>query len=153
MEWTMLPTYGYLAVLSALLVISDIRHQVLPNILTMTAYPILLGLLTIPATVNSEWTAWFSGLLGSGVTFSVFFALALIAPSGLGMGDVKLAGALAIPLAWISWSSLLWAMAGAFIASAVVGLVMLAMHRANRHTLIPLGPFLLACTWLVIALT
>jgi leader peptidase (prepilin peptidase)/N-methyltransferase len=153
MQWSLVPAYLYLGVLSAALVLSDLRHQRLPNGWTLSAYPILLGLLVIPTAVIGDWWMLGRAFLGAVVTVIAFFVLASISPQGLGMGDVKLAGALALPLAWHSWMALLIAMAGAFIMSAIVGIGLLLARRVRRDALLPFGPFLIGATWLVIAFT
>lgn len=63
---------------------------------------------------------------------------------GLGMGDVKLAGALGVSLASAGWWAPLVAVAGASAAAGAVG-------RAARRTALPLGPFLVGgwCATLV----
>lgn len=148
----MVPAYTYLAVISVLLSIIDIRRQVLPNVVTLTSYPVMLVLLAIPAIVDQSWDAWTRALAGSLLTLVVFTIMVLLSSGSFGMGDAKLAGVLALPLTWTSWTHTWIAMAGAFVLSAVISVVLLVMHRANRHALIPFGPFLIASTWLVTAL-
>ena len=153
MEWMLLPAYAYLAALSISLAVIDIRHKRLPNLFTLPAYPILLLLLAIPASMEDRWSDFFRAVLGSGITLLILFLIASVSPSGFGMGDVKLAGALAIPLAWHSWLALLIGVSTAFILSAMYSLVLLAIQRVNRTSLIPFGPFLITSTWLVIVFT
>lgn len=151
MTWTLAPTYGYLAVLTVVLTVIDIRTRTLPNVLTLTGYPILLALLVIPAAVDDRWTDFGRAVLGALVTLLVFTGMALLTPHGLGMGDAKLAGVLALPLAFQSWLDLGLALAGAFVLSAIVSIILLALRRVDRSSLLPFGPFLMAATWLVIA--
>lgn len=149
MDWTLVPAYAYLAALSVTLTVIDIRHKVLPNALTLTGYPIMLALLAIPAALQDDWSAWMRSALGSVLTLGIFTAMAVIASRSFGMGDAKLAGVLAMPLTWSSWTHTLVAMAGAFLLSALVSVVLLLARRVNRYSLIPFGPFLIASTWLV----
>lgn len=149
MEWTLVPAYAYLAVLSVALTVIDIRHKVLPNVLTLTGYPIMLVLLAIPAALQDDWSAWVRSAMGSALTLGIFTAMALLASRSFGMGDAKLAGVLAMPLAWSSWTHTVVAMAGAFVLSAVVSAFLLLARRVNRYSLIPFGPFLITSTWLV----
>ena len=149
MDWTLVPAYAYLLVLSIVLTVIDIRHKVLPNVLTLTGYPIMLALLAIPAISGQDWQAWARAATGSALTLGAFTAMALLASRSFGMGDAKLAGVLAMPLTWSSWTHTIVAMAGAFLLSAMVSVVLLSSRRVNRHSLIPFGPFLIASTWLV----
>jgi leader peptidase (prepilin peptidase)/N-methyltransferase len=83
----------------------------------------------------------------------VYLVLALIAPSGLGMGDVKLAGLLGLYLGWLGWGAVvLGAMAG-FVVQAVVALLLLATRRIGLRGELPFGPAMLAGAALVIAWT
>jgi leader peptidase (prepilin peptidase)/N-methyltransferase len=69
--------------------------------------------------------------------------MALLAPAGLGMGDVKLAGLLGLYLGWLGWPVVLLGFLLGFAVQALVGLVLLAARRAGRHTELPFGPALL----------
>ena len=148
-DWAMAPTYAYLAVVSVALIIIDIRHKILPNALTLTSYPIVLSLLTIPAVVEDDWRSWVRAFAGSLVVVVLFTALVFFSSGSFGMGDAKLGAVLALPLAWQSWTHVLVAMAGAFFLSAIVSVALLLTHRATRYSLIPFGPFLIVSTWLV----
>lgn len=149
--WTMIPAYAYLAALSLSLAFIDIRSRRLPNALTLSGYPIMIALLIIPAAVDDRWSSLARAIAGSLVTLGTFTAMALLASGSFGMGDAKLAGVLALPLTWTSWSHTVLAMAGSFILSAVVSVALLISRRATRRSLIPFGPFLIAATWIVTA--
>ncbi len=152
MTWTLVPAYAYLAVLTAALTVIDIRTKTLPNPLTLSGYPILIGLLLIPTVADDRWDDLARAIVGSIITLTVFVGLALLTPQGLGMGDAKLAGVLALPLAYSTWWSLIVAMVGAFILSAIVSVILLALRRVDRQSQVPFGPYLVAATWLVIVL-
>jgi len=153
MEWPMAAAYVYLAVISIALIIIDVRSKRLPNTWTLPAYPILLALFGVAAAMGDRWPDLIRATLGSLITVVMLFLIASFSAHGFGMGDVKLAGAFAIPLAWQSWSALVLGIAGAFILSAFVSLALLALRRVNRDSLIPFGPFLIVSAWLVIFVT
>lgn len=152
MNWALVPAYAYLAAMSAVLAVIDIRHHLLPNVLTLTGYPIVMVLLALPAFVDDNWGAWTRAVMASMLTLAIFTAMAVLASGSFGMGDAKLAGVLAMPLAWSSWMHTVVAMAGAFVLSALVSVALLLSHRATRHSLIPFGPFLIASAWMVTVL-
>jgi leader peptidase (prepilin peptidase)/N-methyltransferase len=152
MTWALVPAYGYLAALTIVLTVTDIRTRTLPNGWTLSGYPILIGLLALPAAVDDRWDDFWRALLGAALTLVVFTGMALLTPQGLGMGDAKLAGVLAFPLTFAGWLDLVLAMAGAFVLSALVSIALLLLRRVDRRALIPFGPFLMGATWLVIAL-
>ena len=152
MNWALVPACAYLAVMSAVLAVIDIRHHLLPNVLTLTGYPIVMVLLAPPAFVDDNWGAWTRAVMASMLTLAIFTAMAVLASGSFGMGDAKLAGVLAMPLACTSWMHTVVAMAGAFVLSALVSVALLLSHRATRHSLIPFGPFLIASAWTVTVL-
>jgi leader peptidase (prepilin peptidase) / N-methyltransferase len=66
---------------------------------------------------------------------------------GLGLGDAKL---LAAAGAWVGASDLPSVLAGGAVAALIAaGGMMLAGQRLDRHSALPLGPFLAAAAWLV----
>ena len=67
---------------------------------------------------------------------------------GLGLGDVKLAGAGA---SWLSWSHVAFALLLAVIAAigVVVARSFYARQRVEVHTAVPLGAFLAPAIWIV----
>lgn len=122
---------GFSAVLVALSVI-DARHRIVPNRIVVPAGAVALIAHTAidPSLV---WLGW--ALAASGVLFLVVLAY----PSGLGMGDVKLALLLG---AMLGASVTLALMIGLF-AALVPSAVLLARHGSSaRKMAIPLVPFL-----------
>ena len=80
-----------------------------------------------------------AGLLG-------MFALHWVTRSGLGLGDVKLVGALGCGIA-----DLLALCIAVFVAFLLAG-IWVTVGRYRRGHRLAFGPFLLAGTWLVVAL-
>jgi prepilin signal peptidase PulO-like enzyme (type II secretory pathway) len=73
--------------------------------------------------------------------------------SGLGFGDVKLAGVLGLPLGWLGWPAVLLGLALPHLLAGPVALFLLLTGRAKRGTGLPFGPALLAGALLAIAIT
>jgi leader peptidase (prepilin peptidase)/N-methyltransferase len=128
---------GGLLLVSALVPIAliDLEHRIIPNAITgpaaVTAV-VLTGILD-PASLPERLAA--GALAGGG-----FLLVALAAPRGMGMGDVKLAAVLGLFLGWAVAPALLVA----FAAGSVVG-VAIALRTgvgAARKTAVPFGPFL-----------
>lgn len=138
-----LPAYLYLAAVGVALGFIDMDTKRLPNVLTLPSYPVLAGLLLIPAVLDDDWSAYGRALLGGVALFGFYLVLALIYPAGMGMGDVKLAGLLGIALAWLGWSELLVGAFLAFVLGGLVGLGLMITRRAGRRSAIPFGPFML----------
>jgi leader peptidase (prepilin peptidase)/N-methyltransferase len=145
-----LPAYLYLTAVCVALAFIDLDTKRLPNALTLPSYPVMAGLLLLPALIEGEWSNYLRALLGGLALFSFYLALALVYPAGMGMGDVKLAGVLGLGLAWLGWG--VWTVGTflSFLLGAVVGLGLMAVRRAGRRTAIPFGPFMVAGALLAI---
>ena len=68
----------------------------------------------------------------------------IISPSGMSLGDVKLAASLGTLLAWFGWPVLI---AGGFVGFLLGGLfasALLVGRRTGRKQPIPFGPFMIA---------
>jgi leader peptidase (prepilin peptidase) / N-methyltransferase len=151
-----LPAYLYLAAVSVPLAVIDLRTLRLPNILTLSAYPIVAVLLLLPAVLADGWASYARALLAGAAVLGLFVVLHLVNPSGMGLGDVKLAGPMGAMLGWASWQAVFVGVVVGFALVAVVGLAMILARRANRKSALPFGPFMLAGAWaalLVPALT
>jgi leader peptidase (prepilin peptidase) / N-methyltransferase len=82
--------------------------------------------------------------------WAFYFALAFVHPSGMGFGDVKLAGLLGLYLGWLGWSSVWIGTLAGFALGGLVGVVVLATGLGNRKTAIPFGPCMLAGAMLAV---
>ena len=138
-----LPAYLALSAAGVLLAVVDLRHRLLPNRVIAPALVAGTLLLTAAAAVDGRWDALARAALGAVVLFVVFLLLALISPSALGMGDVKLAGLLGLSLGWLSWDAVLLGAAAGFVVQAVLSLVLLAARRIELRGELPFGPAML----------
>ena len=139
-----LPAYLVLAVAGVLLAVIDLRHRLLPNRVVGPALVAGALLLTGAAAVDGRWDDLARAALGAVVLFAIFLVLALISPSALGMGDVKLAGLLGLHLGWLGWDAVLLGAAAGFVVQAVLSLVLLASRRIDLRGELPFGPAMLA---------
>jgi leader peptidase (prepilin peptidase)/N-methyltransferase len=112
----------------------DYDHQLLPNriVYPMAAYGLVAAFVVDRVDFPEHLAAGAGGFL--------FLLVALVAyPRGMGMGDVKLAGAMGLYLGL----SIIPSMLVAFLAGSVVGLVIVAREGAQaRKKPIPFGVFL-----------
>jgi leader peptidase (prepilin peptidase)/N-methyltransferase len=76
----------------------------------------------------------------------IYFILAWIRPSGLGLGDVKLAGVLRTFLGWLGWSNLFTGSAAGFLLAGLVAAALLTTGRGNRQSAFPFGPWMVVGT-------
>ena len=147
-----LPAYLYLSAVCIALAFIDLDTKRLPNALTLPSYPVMAGLLLLPAVAYSDWSSYGRAMLGGLALFAFYFVLALVYPAGMGMGDVKLSGVLGMGMAWLGWGQWLVGSFLAFVLGAVVGVSLMVLRRAGRRSAIPFGPFMVAGALLGIVL-
>jgi leader peptidase (prepilin peptidase)/N-methyltransferase len=110
----------------------DLEHRIVPNRIVLPAAVVVL----VAQTALHPSPAWLLGALG-GAGF--LFAAALVHPSGMGMGDVKLALLLGAMLG----ASVAVALMVGMLAALVPVAVLVTRHgRAARRMAIPFAPFL-----------
>jgi len=128
--WLELPFVACLIALAGI----DLDHKLLPNkiVYPMAAYGLVVSL--IVATDD------FPEHLIAGVGAFAFLLVAVLAyPSGMGMGDVKLAGAMGLYLG----VSVVPALLAAFFTGTVFGIAVIAREGAQaRKKAVPFGVFL-----------
>lgn len=141
------------ALIGAVLAFVDLAHHRLPDRLVGPLYLVVMLLLLIPSVTSGDWAAYLRALLGAVAMFVAYFLLALIYPAGMGMGDVKLAGALGLALGYLGWAYVIVGFLAAFFLGSFVGLALLALRRVDRKTPIPFGPFMIVGSVLAVVLT
>lgn len=121
----------------------DLAEHRLPNRLVF-ALAVCSSALLAGASISSADPARFLRAMACGVlVFSSMLGLAVFAPTGLGMGDVKLGFVTGLFLGWIGWE---WAYWGTFIGfgfGALWALILLARRRGSWSTAIAFGPCML----------
>lgn len=148
-----LPAWTWFVALGLLLAVIDLREMLLPNRLLLPGTAVTAALLALAAALDDAWPDLLRALLAGGVSFAVLLVMALIAPTGLGMGDVKLAALLGLVLGWLGWEAVLLGFFLGFLLQAVLGLALLATLRAGRSTELPFGPALLTGTLVAVLLS
>ncbi len=112
----------------------DLQHKIVPNKILLPAA--VWGLLNA-ALLRTHMAPEL--LIAGAAAFLFFLIAALINPRGMGMGDVKLAGVMGLYLGKL----VIPALAVAFLAGTVVGLVLVARHGSRSRKLgVPFAPFM-----------
>jgi leader peptidase (prepilin peptidase) / N-methyltransferase len=139
--WTAALVAPFLGLLFALSII-DLRHRRIPNRLVYPALLVAAAWIVAADLGGSELSAMSAGLgfLAYGLGLLI---VALIAPSGMGMGDVKLAALVGLVLGSIGLAEVAVA-AGLGILLGGVGAIVALLAGAGRKTPIPFGPYLAA---------
>jgi leader peptidase (prepilin peptidase)/N-methyltransferase len=138
-----LPAFLVFSAVAVLLALLDLAHRLLPNRVVLPALGAGAVLLLGAAALDGNWAALARAYAAGAALFAVFLVLALLAPSGLAMGDVKLAAVLGLHLGWVSWRAVVLGGAAGFVVQAVAALVLLALRRVGRKGELPFGPSLL----------
>ncbi|MFD0540739.1 hypothetical protein ACFQY7_49980 [Actinomadura luteofluorescens] len=81
--------------------------------------------------------------MGMAALFAVYFAQALLVPSGIGMGDVKLSGVLGLYLGWFGQDAWLIGLLATYLLGGLVALGILIVRRSRKGEF-PYGPYMLA---------
>jgi leader peptidase (prepilin peptidase)/N-methyltransferase len=134
----------WLAACAVPLACTDLAVQRLPDPLTGAAYAGTAVLLLAAAAVGGPWSALVRALLGGLALAGFYLLLMVISPSGMSLGDVKLAASLGTLLAWFSWRLLLAGGFAGFLLGGVFAAALLVSRRADRKQPIPFGPFMIA---------
>ena len=134
----------WLAACAVPLAYTDLAVQRLPDPLTGAAYAGTAVLLLAAAAVGGPWSALVRALLGGLALAGFYLLLMVISPSGMSLGDVKLAASLGTLLAWFSWRLLLAGGFAGFLLGGVFAAALLVSRRAGRKQPIPFGPFMIA---------
>ena len=140
--------YGWTALLAVRLAFAcamvvlfaiDLRHHLLPNVITVPG--IVIGFVLSLVLPAPGWKSSLIGLIaGGGVLFAIAEAYyRLRGVEGLGMGDVKM---LAMIGAFLGWPLMLVTLVLASFAGSVIGVAMIASGRGGMKAALPFGTFL-----------
>ncbi|ETK32534.1 prepilin peptidase [Microbispora sp. ATCC PTA-5024] len=121
----------------AALAVIDVRTWRLPDAITLPAYPVVLALL---APSGRFLTALACGC----VLGALYAVLWFIRPTGLGLGDVKLAGLIGLLTGAVGVQAAVVAGIGGYVLGAVYAVGLLLTGRGTRTSEFPFGPFMLA---------
>jgi leader peptidase (prepilin peptidase) / N-methyltransferase len=150
--------HGWTGILPALLVIAwsmvvgvaiDLEFRIIPNRMTYPLAPLMLALVTLAAVLDGgAWSAWrtavYAGLAvpAAMLTFSLLFEW-LRGKPGIGMGDIKWAPSLALPVAYVGdWMGVVIWFYGTIISAGVIAIILVAAGKAKMASRIPYGPYL-----------
>lgn len=136
----------------AALSVVDLRSHRLPDRLVLATGGLVVGLFVAAAWTSGDLAALGRAGLGAILVCAAFFALALVRPGDLGLGDVKLAALVGFVSAWGGWSVVALALFGTFALAGGVAGALLLTGRGTRRTQLPLGPFMIASTLVAVGM-
>ncbi|MEU8801515.1 A24 family peptidase [Spirillospora sp. NPDC048819] len=134
----------YLAAIGTLLGFIDVEVKRLPDRFTLPSYGIAAALLAAAAPFTDDGLRHFQhALIGMAVLFVLYFVQAFIAPSGIGMGDVKLSGVLGLYLGWFGQDAWVVGLLATYFFGGLVGVGIMIVRRTRKGEF-PFGPYMLA---------
>ena len=138
----MLGAWIYLAAVGVVLGYIDARTSLLPTRVIAPSYVVLVAALALAALLDGSTQPLLRAGLGWVVMGGFYLVLWVVHPTGLGYGDVRLAGLLGLGLGYLGWAELLTGMYAGFLLGAVGGLVLTGARLVDRKRY-PFGPFML----------
>lgn len=130
-----LPLAMLLACLLTVILIIDIEHHL---ILNRVVYPAIALAFLVPILTANYGII--SAAIGGATGIGILLPLALLFPSGMGIGDVKLAALIGL---LIGFPQVLIALLTCFVIGGTVGGSLLLARLKGRKDPIPLAPFLI----------
>lgn len=137
-----LVAYAVLALACVALVLVDLAVLRLPDPILGRAYVAFFLLITLAAVSEGAWGRLGRALAAAFVLLVAYYLLAVARRSGLGLGDVKLAGLLGGGLGWLGWSETFLGALAAFALGAVCTALLLVTRRVSRSGELPFGPWM-----------
>lgn len=164
LQWV-LAAYLSFIVLSLALALTDIDDMRIVNRLNIPGTVMLAILLAVTAVADGDGESLGRALLGA-VGYFVLTNLMFFAARGrgFGYGDVKLSVQLGLFTAYLSWTTLVWAIFLMAVLGGVMALAVVAAGLSRRrgtdgaslkdamHRELPYGPAMILGSWLAIYL-
>ncbi len=120
----------------------DIKEHKIPNKIILFLLAARVGFMVYETIQNPDfldYMVWYP-LLGALVGAALMLLAMVVSRKGIGMGDVKLIFIIGF---YVSSYELISTMFLIFFASAVYGIVVLALKKVTLHDVMPLAPFAL----------
>jgi leader peptidase (prepilin peptidase)/N-methyltransferase len=131
--------FAYLALASIPIFVIDIRHFLIPDLLTYPGIVIGLGLSLIPAGITPSQSLIGAAGAGGLLWLIGFVASRLLKKEAMGLGDVKLT---AMAGAMFGLQTALFGLMFASVLGCIVGVPVLMFRRPDESRHIPFGPFI-----------
>jgi leader peptidase (prepilin peptidase)/N-methyltransferase len=137
-----LPAFWWFGAAGVALSVIDLDCHRLPNRLIYPSYVAGWLLLGAAAVAQGDGGSYVRALAAMAVVAAAFFGLALV--GGIGLGDAKLSGLIALHLAWLGWDALVLGVVAGFAVGAFAALPRILIGRLGWKSEIAFGPALLA---------
>ncbi|MCW2560898.1 MAG: peptidase domain protein [Mycobacterium sp.] len=133
----------YFTAIAVALAFIDYDTRRLPNAIILPAYVASPILLAADAVISHDWSKLIHGLVGMAALFAFYFATWFVYPSGMGFGDVRLAGIIGLFLGWLGYGPLVVGAFAGFLLGGLWGIGLIVAKKGGGKTAVPYGPFML----------
>lgn len=135
----------FLVPVGVALAVVDLRTRLLPTRIVNPATVVVALLVVVCWAFDRDLAALERAGIGLVVARAFFWLLWRIHSSGMGFGDVRLAGMLGCALGYLGWSQLVVGLYSGFLVFGLPGLLLAVVRRdrAVLRTAFPFGPFML----------
>jgi leader peptidase (prepilin peptidase)/N-methyltransferase len=130
----------------------DLKRHLLPKTMVYATTACVTLSAVLAAAVDGLWHQLFIAVLGSVGFTALFFAINLVNPAWIAFGDVRLAPVVGLGLAWINLTALIEGFFLANLLAALVGIIMILGHKADRKSALPFGFYMALATGVVLLL-
>lgn len=137
-----LAAFCYLGLVGTAVSLVDLRARRLPNRVVLPSYPITIALLAVVSGIDQDWWPLARAVIAAAVVAGFYVVLGLAFTGGLGLGDAKLGGLLALGLGWLGWNTLVTGILAAWGLAALALLVQRVAQPDRRARTMALGPWL-----------
>jgi leader peptidase (prepilin peptidase)/N-methyltransferase len=142
--WTpILGAWAYLTAVCLVLGYVDARTRLLPTQLIAPSYAVVAALVVAAALADESVDGLRGAVLGWLVMGGFYFVMWRVGPPGLGYGDVRLSGLLALCLGYLGWGPLLTGLYSGFLLGGATSAALIVARRVTLKTSIPFGPFMM----------
>ena len=141
-----LPTIGQAVLVAPFLgivlacALIDVRHRIIPNRIVYWSLA-LFGVAIAVFSLVGSGVSLLTGVLGLMAFGGGLLLVAIVAPHGMGMGDVKLAALIGLVLGSLGWRYVGVSVVVAVMAGGV-GAIVTLLAGGSRKDAIPFGPYL-----------
>jgi len=151
LTWLLIIKGFIFASMLLILAMIDLEHKLLPNRITIPGFYIgLITAVVAPVSWHPMFQfggGWWSGpldvllqsLIGALIGGGLLLLIAIIAPAGMGTGDIKL---MAMVGAFVGARGIGPALFMGFVFGGIISVLLLAFRKKGRKDMIPFGPFL-----------
>lgn len=137
-----LAAWAYLTAVCLVLGYVDARTRLLPTQLIAPSYWVVLVLLVGAAVLDGSLGEIWGSVLGWAAMGGFYYLMWRLGP-GLGYGDVRLSGLLALCLGFLGWGRLVTGLYSGFLLGGVASAILVMTRRASFKTQLPFGPFMM----------